>query len=162
MKGKVLTFAILSALSAGAMAAGYSNSATQGPVGPNTRIPDGAAVVTSPLLVEQQPAATTAAPSASTGSSAYAAPAPSASTGYAAPANPPIATSGNAQIQNAPVVDRRGNVVGEATVVTPSPVWVTRGVAQSGPGTVDKTRPGYPDDNNSHSAWDVGTSSAGG
>jgi hypothetical protein len=88
------------------MAAGYSS--TQGPIGPNTRIPDNAAVVATP------------------------APA------YAAPANPPVATT-----------------------VQSSPVWVTRGVAQSGPGTVDKTRPGYPDDNNSHSAWDVGTSTAG-
>jgi hypothetical protein len=81
------------------MAAGYSG--TQGPIGPNTRIPDNAAVV-------------------------------------AAPANPPVATT-----------------------VQSNPVWVTQGVAQSGPGTVDKTRPGYPDDNNSHSAWDVGTSTAG-
>jgi len=117
MKAKAMTFAVLSALSAGAMAAGY-DSGTQGPIGPNTRIPDNATAVAAP------------AP-------AYAAPAPA----YGTPANPPVADS---------------------TVVQQNPVWVTRGVAQSGPGTVDKTRPGYPDDNTGHSAWDVGTSSAGG
>ena len=161
MKGKVLTFAILSALSAGAMAAGgYSNS-TQGPVGPNTRVPDNAAVVATPLLPEQP----VTAPSANTGATAapapvYAAPAPA----YAAPANPPIATttSNGAVVTNQPVVDANGNIIGSATVVQPSPVWVTQGVAQSGPGATDKTRPGYPDDNTGHSAWDVGTSSAGG
>ena len=119
MKGKILTFAILSALSAGAMARGYGYNNTPDPNGPNVKVPDNAAVVAAP------------AP-------AYAAPAPA----YGTPANPPIANT--------------------TTTVAQSPVWVTQGAAQSGPGTVDKTRPGYPDDNTGHSAWDVGTSSAGG
>ena len=160
MKGKVLTFAILSALSAGAMAGGYGNG-TQGQIGPNTRVPDGAAVVATPLLPEQP----VTEPSASAGASTapapvYAAPAPA----YATPANPPIATTTTANgsiVTNQPVVDANGNVIGSAAVVQPSPVWVTQGVAQSGPGATDKTRPGYPDDNTGHSAWDVGTSSAG-
>jgi len=109
MKAKILTFAILSALSAGAMAGGYSR--TQDPNGPNVRVPDNAAAATAP------------------------APA------YGTPANPPVANT---------------------TVEQTSSVWVTRGVAQSGPGATDKTRPGYPDDNTGHSSWDVGTSSAGG
>src|SRR3954463_1877816 len=149
MKGKLLAFAVLSALSAGAMAQSY----TQNPnvVGPKTKIPDNAGIVAAPLMPQDQPAV--AAPSASAGASAY-----------GTPANPPIATTTSPAapaVANAPVVDARGNVVGTATVVQPNPVWVTRGVAQSGPGAVDKTRPGYPDDNKSHSAWDVGTSSAG-
>jgi len=115
MKAKILTFAILSALSAGAMAGGYSR--TQDPNGPNAKVPDNAPV---------------AAPAP-----AYAAPAPA----YGTPANPPIANS--------------------TTVQQQGPVWVTSGVAQSGPGATDKTRPGYPDDNTGHSSWDVGTSSAG-
>jgi len=134
MKAKILTFAILSALSAGAMAGGYSNG-TQGQIGPKTKVPDGAAVVATPLLPD-----------------------------YATPANPPIATTttaNGATVTSQPVVDSRGNVIGSAAVVQPSPVWVTQGVAQSGPGATDKTRPGYPDDNTGHSAWDVGTSSAG-
>ena len=110
MKAKVMTFAVLSALSAGAMAAGY-DSGTQGPIGPSTGIPE----------------------------RAVAAPAPAPA--YGTPANPRVADS---------------------TVVQPSPVSVTRRAAESGPGTADKTRPGYPDDSTGRSAWDVGTSSAGG
>jgi hypothetical protein len=146
MKAKVLTFAILSTLSAGAMASGYSS--TQDPIGPNTRVPDDAAIAATPLLPEQPVTAPTPA---------YAAPAPA----YATPANPPIASS-NSTVSNAPVVDSRGNVIAQAPAVTPNPVWVTREPAQSGPGAVDKTRPGYPDDSTGHSAWDVGTSTAGG
>jgi hypothetical protein len=61
---------------------------------------------------------------------------------YATPANPPV-------------------VVTEPAVVATAPVWVTKVPAQSGPGTNDKLRPGYPDDANGHSTWDIGTSSAG-
>src|SRR4051794_17190817 len=150
MKGKLLAFAVLSALSAGAMAQSYTQQ-NPSAVGPMTKIPDRAGIVAAPLMTQEQPAV--AAPSASTGAPAY-----------GAPVNPPIATTTSPTapaVANAPVVDSRGNVVGAATVVQPNPVWVTRGVAESGPGAVDKTRPGYPDDSNNHSAWDVGTSSAG-
>jgi len=155
MKGKLLAFAVFSALSAGAMAQSYTQQQNPNVIGPNTKVPDNAGIVSAPLMAPDQPAV---APSASAGASTYGTP------GTAAPANPPIATTtapAAPAVANAPVVDSRGNVVGAATVVQPNPVWVTRGVGQSGPGAVDKTRPGYPDDNTSHSAWDVGTSSAG-
>jgi hypothetical protein len=52
-------------------------------------------------------------------------------------------------------------VARERQVILPNSAPVTAGVAQSGPGATDKVRPGFPDDNTGHSAWDVGTSSAG-
>ena len=55
MKAKAMTFAVLSALSAGAMAAGY-DSGTQGPIGPNTRIPDNATAVAAPAPAYAAPA----------------------------------------------------------------------------------------------------------
>jgi hypothetical protein len=61
---------------------------------------------------------------------------------YATPATPPVAVT-------------------EPAVMASSPGWITKVPGQSGPGTTDKLRPGYPDDANGHSAWDVGTSSAG-
>jgi hypothetical protein len=75
------------------------------------------------------------------------APAPDASASagsstYATPANP-------------------SGVATAPAVVASSPVWITKIPGQSGPGTTDKLRPGYPDDASGHSAWDVGTSSAG-
>jgi hypothetical protein len=133
MKGKALAFAVLSTLSAGVMAEGYSTyQQSPNAIGPKTAIPDNAAIVSAPVMAADQ--GTIATP----------------------------VTPNTAVAANAPVVDARGNVVGSTTVVQPNPVWVTRSVAQSGPGAVDKTRPGYPDSNTSHSAWDVGTSSAGG
>jgi hypothetical protein len=71
---------------------------------------------------------------------------------------PDTSASGGASAANPPVV-----VTEPALVVAraPSPVWITRLPGQSGPGTTDKLRPGYPDDASGHSAWDVGTSSAG-
>ena len=92
MKGRALAFAVLSALSAGAMAEGYTYQQNPNAIGPNTAVPDN----------------------------------------------------------------------GSATAVQPNPVLITREAAQSGPGAVDKTRPGYPDTSTTHSTWDVGTSSAGG
>lgn len=64
------------------------------------------------------------------------------SSAYATPVNPPAATM-------------------EPVTPATTPVWITRLPGQSGPGTTDKLRPGYPDDASGHSAWDVGTSSAG-
>jgi hypothetical protein len=64
------------------------------------------------------------------------------SSSYATPVNPPV-------VATAPAV------------VASLPVWITKAPGQSGPGATDKLRPGYPDDASGHSAWDVGTSSAG-
>ena len=131
MKRKLLALAVFSAMSTSALAEGYTY---QSGTGPQTRVPDNAAIVVAPaapVVVTPAPATVlTPAPSASAGSS----------TVYAVPANPPV--------------------IATAPAAVASPQWVTQQPAQSGPGAIDKVRPGF-DDSKSHSAWDVGTSSAG-
>jgi hypothetical protein len=133
MKGRLLALAILSTASAATFAGGLFHSSQDRTSGPNARVPDNAVAVTPAAPVAVAPAPDT---SASAGASTY-----------AAPANPPVVVTEPAAVATEPMAS--------------SPVWITKIPAQSGPGTTDKLRPGYPDDANGHSAWDVGTSSAG-
>src|SRR5947207_2589070 len=129
MKGKLFALAVLSVASASALAEGYTYQSG----GPQTRVPDNATIVAAPAVVTPAPAVVTPAPAAS------------ASTTYVVPSNPPH------------VVAASPTVVATApAIAAPSSPWITQQPGQSGPGAVDKVRPGF-DDSSSHSAWDVGT-----
>ncbi|MBV8030229.1 MAG: hypothetical protein JO035_01840 [Betaproteobacteria bacterium] len=132
MKAKVLAVAVLSAVSAGAFA--------------DTVVPDKAPVVAAPVVAAPVVTAPAVVAPVTTGT-IVASPSAGSSAQVVAPA----------VVTPAPVVATQPAVV--VPVYPQAPVTPEPG--QSGPGAINKTRPGI-DDSMNHSTRDAGTSSAGG